>query len=132
MIEECAINEVSDNLTEENVIRFFKDQQDNIVYFYHLSDLPSLSVDRLHTFKPGELVLPTRAKGKGTFVVLYSNRELAISLLESNFKVGKVRLKQFVSIANSASPADGIFVQGNSCWFTIGLKTLNAGLKQNA
>ena len=132
MIEESAIEYVSRNLTEKTVIEFFRDNIEKIVYFYHMSDTLPSPVPTLTTFEAGELKIPIRSNENGTFFVLYLNNELAKRLIEQDFKIASSRLKKCIDIANSLSGVNGLFIQGNGCWFTIGLKELNHGLSTHA
>lgn len=124
MIKESEINQLSENLNVEGIQEFFRRNKDELVYFYHNSDIPLQKVTTLYNFEPNELLIPLRSNENGTFMVIYTNKKIAYSLIEQGFKVASTKLSKLVDIANSLKPVNGVFVQGNSCWFTIALNQL--------
>ena len=132
MIKDSVIDKVSDDLTVANICEFFRDHMNSLVYFYHVSEVPSPKISTLKVFGKGELKIPLRTTESGTFMVLYANSDIANRLVEGSFKVASSRLAECVDMANNLPGVNGVFVQGSNCWFTIGLAELNAGLNNNA
>jgi len=130
MIDEIEFEGLCDELTLRGIAELFNRNRNNLTYFYHDSDMVPASVVTLKTFEKGELIIPYRTNENGTFIVIYTNKRLAYSLIENNYKVGAVKLKNVLGLAGSLMPVKGIFFQANSCWFTVDLQELSAELQK--
>ena len=131
MIRESEINLLSDNLTLLNIKDFFHRNANELVYFFHISDV-EYPVETLKTFKSGELKLPVVDCEKGRFAVIYTDKKYALSKIEDDFKIGSSRLERFVKMTQSMKTVNGILVQGENFWFTIGLEKLLESEQINA
>jgi len=132
MIPEIEVVELSENLTLDGVVEFFHQNENNLVYFHHVSDIPNLEVDTLYNFEKGELKIPTLANESGTFLVIHINKKVSQSLVSNKCKVGAIKVKKLVGLAKSLKSVNGIAVQCNTCFFTIGINELENGLGINA
>ena len=131
MIRESEINSLSDNLTLRNIKAFFHRNAKELVYFFHISNV-EYPVETLKTFKSGELKLPIIDCEDGMFAVIYTRKKYALSKIEDDFKIGSSRLERFVKITQSMKTVNGILVQGENFWFTIGLEKLLESEQVNA
>ena len=132
MIDEIEFEELCDELTLRGIAELFKRNENNLIYFYHDSDIEPTNVVTLKMFEKGELIIPYRKNENGTFIVIYTSKRLAYSLIENNYKVGAVKLKNIFGLAASLKPVKGIFFQANSCWFTVDLQELSTELQKIA
>jgi hypothetical protein len=117
---------LTDNLTEEGVREFVDLNSENLIHFYMIYESDS-RVTELKTFEAGELQIPTRSTEIGDLMVIYTNKKIAVSLIEGNYRIGSVKLAEAVSIAATAKSIDGIFFQGTHSWFSVPNSTLQGG-----
>ena len=131
MICETEINLLSENLTLLNIKAFFHRNAKELVYFFHISDV-EYPIETLKSFKSGELKLPIIDCEDGMFAVIYTSKKHALSRIEDEFKIGSSRLERFVKMTQSMKSVNGILVQGENYWFTIGLEKLLESEQQKA
>ena len=70
MIEDREVEELSENLTLKGVVEFFDENGNELVHFYHASDIGKVEVDTLHMFGERELIVPYRKNERGSFLVI--------------------------------------------------------------
>lgn len=124
MIADEEFECLTDNLTEQGVRNFITANSDKLVHFYLIYESDS-QVSEIKTFEPGELQIPTRFSDIGDLMVIYTNKAVATSLIEGDFRIGSTKLSEAISIASTAKSIDGIFFQGSHSWFSVPNSILN-------
>lgn len=118
MIADEEFEFLTGSLTEQGVRDFITANSDKLVHFYLIYESDS-QVSEIKTFEAGELQIPTRSSDIGELMVIYTNKAIAFSLLESGFRIGSTKLSEAISIASTAKAIDGIFFQGSHSWFSV-------------
>ncbi len=124
MISEEAFKHLTDNLSEEAVLKFVQKNANEFVHFYLIYE-NSLAVTEIKTFEAGEMKVPTRTGQEGELFVIYTNKPLAVKLIEGGFRIGTVRLSEAISIARTTTAIDGLYFQGNDSWFSVSNEILD-------
>lgn len=130
MIPEIEIKKLVEKLSSERIIKFFRKNVTNTVYFHHLSEDSEVSLGSSDNVEEIDLKLPTLEIEDGTFLVAHSNESLSKTLAKDDFQVASITVRKLVELAQSLPAVNGIAVQCNSCYFTVDIEELLEGLAE--
>lgn len=132
MIPDSEVEELTEDLSQERVVRFFKKHQNKLIYFHHVSKVPEVGVTALVNYEKGELKLVTTKVNNDLFWVVHTSKKVSVALLKTPAVLGSIKLKNVLNLASSLNQVNGVAVQCSSCYFTIGIKELREGLQSYA
>jgi len=117
-VDDC-FDLVIDGISPATARDFFNSIANEFVYFYSANDIERKNVTQIIKFGKGELLIPYRTIEGKSYAVMYTNRNVAKSLLEPGFVVVHSKADKFLDIAKNMKEVVGVFVQGNSSWFIV-------------
>lgn len=127
MIPEPEIQKLVDKLDSDRIIKFFRKNSTNQVYFHCVGET-GVNISSASDLDTSELQVPTLALEDDTYLVLHNNKKLSEKLASDNFQVAAITVNLLVALAESLPAVNGIAIQCSNCYFTVDLNELKAGL----
>jgi hypothetical protein len=129
MIPEAEIKKLVDKLDTDRIIKFFRKNATNTVYFHHLvEEGDNASEVDSDSIQDRELQVPTLVMEEDSFLLVHNNQKLSQTLAKDDFQVASIAVNKLLDLAQSLDGVNGIAVQCNSCYFTVDLDELRDGL----
>ena len=129
MIPESEIKKLVDKLDTDRIIKFFRKNATNTVYFHHLADDSDNAIEVVtDNIQDRELQIPTLVMEEDSFLLVHNNQKLSQTLAKDDFQVASVAVNKLLDLAQSLGGVNGIAVQCSSCYFTVDLDELRDGL----
>lgn len=129
MIPEPEIKKLVDKLDTDRIIKFFRKNATNTVYFHHIGEdgdnATQIDTDNI---QDRELQVPTLVMEEDSFLLVHNNQKLSQTLAKDDFQVASIAVNKLLDLAQSLAGVNGIAVQCNSCYFTVDLDELREGL----
>lgn len=130
MIPEPEIQKLVDKLDSDRIVKFFRKNSANQVYF-HCVSVEEVNISNIADLNSSELQIPTLALEDDTYLVLHNHKSLSTKLAEESFQVASITVSLLIELAESLPAVNGIAMQGSNCYFTVDLDELKSGLKDS-